>query len=182
MSGGGCAVATHGESPPKPVGPGRGRGMPRPYNGLCRGDPWVARQRRRATSRRRSRASPGGRHTNPKTSEAAGRAAGSAGARRCRTAGEERPRGGTRGSPTIGRPLGRPTTATHTEPPPKPGFARREAHKPKNNGTGRRSAGSASARRSTTARKEGATWGNQGFPHVMRAPVSGVGGRGRRGR
>jgi hypothetical protein len=31
-----------------------------------------------------------------------------------------------------GRPRGRPlTTATHNEPPPEPGFARREARKPK---------------------------------------------------
>ena len=50
-----------------------------------------------------------------------------------------------------------------SEPPPKPGFGRREAQEPKNNGTRRRSAGSASARTTRPAGKEGATWGNQGW-------------------
>jgi peptide-methionine (R)-S-oxide reductase len=53
--------------------------------------------------------------------------------------------------------------------PPEPGSARREAHNDRNKRTGARVAGSADLVNPADASKEGAPWGDQGFPRVEKS-------------
>jgi hypothetical protein len=57
-----------------------------------------------------------------------------------------------------------PLLESPSDPSPEAGFARREAHRPRNAGTTNRAAGSAYARVTLPSRKEGAHGETRGFP------------------